>query len=594
MWIPAGKVHTFLQGIHSSQIKAVFTALIFLYLRKNLSSLKKILLFSFFIFSILACNKKQHSRKFVTDASYDKANSFLNKDSDSAYYYFNKVTGNSKDSLEIAISYNQMATIQADAGDYFGAQEALMISLKFLNDKKEKNFECLSSNYNELGLNSLNLKRYNLAISYYDKVRKYDVKKAYNLRILNNKGLIYQKEKKYIQSLNMYSKIILENTADNQMEYAKVMSNIARTKWLQNPEYNAAPYLLKSLHIREKENDAWGQNASYSHLADYYMHKNPDSALIFAKNMYQVAKKIKSPDDQIEALQKLIVLSPSQQTKQYFETYRKLDDSLQTARNAAKNQFALVRYEAEKNKSDNLNLQKDNTEKKYQIIKQKIWLFSTFLLVLAAAVFSIIWYKKREQRLELEAQNTIKENQLKTSKKVHDVVANGLYRVMAEIENHTSLDRESILDKLENMYEKSRDISYEELSFTDQDFHEKIAELLKSFATQTTKVLYMGNTPELWENISTQVKCEIEQVLQELMVNMDKHSQASQVVVRFIQKNHYINISYTDNGIGISEGKKFNNGLTNTGNRIKSIHGEITFESNGEKGLKVQISFPVS
>lgn len=197
--------------------------------------------------------------------------------------------------------------------------------------------------------------------------------------------------------------------------------------------------------------------------------------------------------------------------------------------------------------------------------------------------------------MALEAKNTIRENQLKTSKKVHDVVANGLYRVMAEIENQDSLDKDHILDKLEVMYEKSRDISYEEPQLADQNFQEKISELLKSFATETTKVVvYMGNTKELWKKVSTEAKYELEHVLQELMVNMSKHSKANNVAVRFEHKDNYLNVYYADNGIGISEKTQFNNGLTNTGNRMNNIHGEIIFDTKAEKGLKIKISFPVS
>nr|GFD55410.1 hypothetical protein [Tanacetum cinerariifolium] len=61
--------------------------------------------------------------------------------------------------------------------------------------------------------------------------------------------------------------------------------------------------------------------------------------------------------------------------------------------------------------------------------------------------------------MELEAQNALRNSQLNTSKRVHDVVANGLYRVMTEIENQADMDRENVLDKIEALYEKSRDIS---------------------------------------------------------------------------------------------------------------------------------------
>ncbi|WGQ11303.1 ATP-binding protein [Pedobacter gandavensis] len=554
--------------------------------------MKKNLILLVIAFCLYACNKDHQTNIPVSDVNFNIAESFVNKNNDSAYYHFNEVAINSKDSLLVGMSYSYMAVIQAEAGDYFGAQESLMMSLTFLNEEKKGDFSCLASDFNGLGLISLNLKKYEDAINYYDQALKYSQDTSFNLIILNNKALAYQKEKKYRQAIKLYNSILKKNNSEK--EYARVLSNISKTKWLENPSYQAAPDLLKALAIRDRLNDIQGKNASYAHLADYYTKNKPDSALIYAGKMYQVAKKINSPDDQIDALKKLIDLSPNGKTKQYFDVYQKLDDSLQTARSAAKNQFAVIRYQTEKNKTDNLNLQKDNTEKKYQIIKQRVMLFVVVLLIVAGSIISVFWYKKRKQRLEQEAQNTIYENQLKTSKKVHDVVANGLYRVMNEIENQDGLDREGILDRLEDMYEKSRDISYEVIQPPSKNFHEKIADLLKSFATANTKVVFMGNGEELWENVSVKTKHEIEHILQELMVNMDKHSQCSNVAVRFERVDDHINIYYADNGIGISEETQFKNGLTNTGNRIESIHGTITFDTKAQKGFKIQISFPIS
>lgn len=555
--------------------------------------MKKILIILVVVVSLYACNKEHQTNILINDVNFDIAESFVNKNNDSAYYHFNEVAINSKDSLLVAMSYNYMAVIQSAAGDYFGAQESLMLSLTFLNEKKKQDFSCLASNYNELGLTSLNLKKYEAGANFFDLAIKYCDDDPFNLILLNNKALAYQKANKYSQAINIYQGI-LPKKKNSEKEYARVLSNISKTKWLENPSYHAAPDLLKALAIRDKLNDIQGKNASYAHLADYYTKNKPDSALIYAGKMYQVAKTINSPDDQIDALKKLIELSPNEKTKQYFDVYQKLDDSLQTARNAAKNQFAVIRYQTEKNKTDNLNLQKDNTEKKYQIIKQRVMLFGVVLLIVAGSIISVFWYKKRKQRLEQEAQNTIYENQLKTSKKVHDVVANGLYRVMNEIENQDGLDRDGILDRLEDMYEKSRDISYEVIQAPSENFHEKIADLLKSFATAKTKVVFMGNGEELWKNVSEQTKHEIEHILQELMVNMDKHSQCSNVAVRFERVDDHINIYYADNGIGISEETKFKNWLTSTGNRIESIHGTIIFDTKAQKGFKIQISFPIS
>jgi len=547
--------------------------------------LKKIYFLLFFLLAAFACKKRNNTQAPIKNQNFEIAESFFFKNNDSSFYYFNKVTTSSKDSLQVAMAYNYMAVIQSDAGDYFGGQESLTLSLGFLNEQKETDLACLASNYNELGLNSTYFKKYTDAINYYNLALKFCRNDSYKLQFLNNKALAYQKSGAYSKAIDIYNEVLAK--ISNKKEYARVLSNAAKTKWLQNPNYNPLADFSKALQIRYSEKDEWGQNASYSHLADYYEKKKPDSAFSYLQKMYLIATKLNSPDDRLEALQKLIKLSPAATTKQYFQKYQNIDDSLQTARSAAKNQFALIRYDTEKSKADNLVLQKDNEGKRYQII---ILIFGIVLLI----VVGTLWYKKRKQRLELEAQNTIRENKLKTSQKVHDVVANGLYRIMSKLDNQETLKDNPIVNEIEELYEQSRDLSYEKPKSKNHEFHEKIFDLLKSFASENTRVILVGNSAPLWEMVSEQAKDEVEHILQELMVNMDKHSQASDVVIKFEQAQQKINIYYTDNGIGISGKVQPNNGLTNTGTRIAAIGGTITFDTNVEKGLKIKISFPVS
>ena len=491
------------------------------------------------------------------------------------------------------MAYHYMAVIQSDAGDYFGSNESSLTSLKFLNKKNHKSFDCLSSNYNELGVNNLNLKNYDDALRYYDLAIQYSNDQASELVILNNKALVYREKQDYLEAIKIYNQILPKNEGNN-IEHARALSNITLTKWLQDPRYHAASNFLKALQLRERSDDLWGQNSSYSHLSDYYSKTNTDSALFFAQKMYTVAKKIASPDDQLGALQKLINLSPSLSTKRYFEIYQQLNDSVTVARSAAKNQFALIRYESEKNFNDNLKLQKENTDKKYELIKQQILLFLTCLVLVSSIVTASFWFIKRKKKLTLESQNAIRNSQLKTSKRIHDVVANGLYRIMTEIENQNDIEKEYILDKIEDLYEKSRDISYENYLPNHQPFNETISTLLQSFATSSTKILIAGNAPTMWLKVNHGVKFEIEHIIQELMVNMRKHSGASNVGLKFKDNGNQIDIYYTDNGIGLSDAILYKNGLKNTGNRIEVIKGAITFDTKLDKGLKIHISFPVS
>jgi signal transduction histidine kinase len=264
-----------------------------------------------------------------------------------------------------------------------------------------------------------------------------------------------------------------------------------------------------------------------------------------------------------------------------------LNDSLQTARNAAKNQFALVRYEAEKNKADNLQLQKDNAQKKVQLLRQQVAFVFIAIFVVSAGIVIRMWYRKRKQQMESEK----RAHQLQTSQQVHDVVANGLYRIMTEIEHEDTIEKEPLLDKIEVLYERSRNISYEPPAAAHNDFTGTVSGLLTAFANSTTRVYIKGNNESLWDRITIQAQMEIEQVLQELMINMKKHSAAQNVVWKFESHQGMIQINYLDDGVGLPSSFQYGNGLKNTENRIKRIGGNFTFEET-TKGLKINISIP--
>lgn len=147
------------------------------------------------------------------------------------------------------------------------------------------------------------------------------------------------------------------------------------------------------------------------------------------------------PDAIVNALERLIKFAPSEQSKPYFLSYTLLTDSLQSARAAAKNQFAMIRYEVEKNRADNLRLQKENADSNNRLWRQRFFSGGALLMLLVLVFGGGEWYRRRKQRLELEAQGRIKAFQIRTSKKVHDVVANGLYRVMTELEYDDDFDK---------------------------------------------------------------------------------------------------------------------------------------------------------
>lgn len=524
---------------------------------------------------------------------YDEAFSFFNKGQlDSSYFYFELAKDKflqERDSVKAARCLVYIGAYQNNQGDYFGAQETLLTAISYLTSSKTNQDSLMCYAYNILANATDDLQQYNQAIPYYDLAIRYSTDPNNTLVYKNNLAVCLRNVHRYDESIKLFEEI-LAKTPKGSSDYAKFLNNLAKTRWTANHAYNPISIYHTALGIRLKENDLWGQNSSYATLSTYYATINVDSSTFYLNKQYEVAKKINSADDRLKALRGL-VQSSSEYSQRYLKTYLALNDSIQNARTAAKNQFALIRYESEKSKAQNLKLEKENEKKESYLIIQRIGI--GFLLF--SIVLGVFWYKKRKQRLVLEAQNKIKEHQLHLSKKIHDVVANGIYRVMTEIEYKEDIDREGVLDKLDDMYQKSRDISHdvEEQTLTEVPFSEKLADLLKSFASDHRRVLIAGNEEDLWARLSKRAKEEITHVLQELMVNMKKHSQADQVVIRFEKQGNQSEIFYQDNGIGLAHSKTYGKGLSNMVSRIEGIGGEIIFVREEGKGLSVKINIPI-
>ncbi|HEY4289193.1 MAG TPA: ATP-binding protein [Puia sp.] len=552
----------------------------------NLTGL--LVLLSIAIFA--GCKEIPKARSVVTTPDYDKGFSFLNRQDDSAYYYFNKVLITSKDSLQIAMALNNMAICQSNAGDYFGSQERLLASLGYLHEDSPRHQWCLIADYNELGTDNLNLKNYDAAISYYGRAANLSTDTLRRAIALNNKALAYEKKVQYGAAISIYNAIITQ-IKTNKRQYARVLTNLAMARWRQDSTYPAAPTLLEALRIRIAGKDDWGLNSSYSHLADYYGPSQPDVALGYARQMYAMADQLGSPDDEVEALRKLILLGPPVEVKGYFVRYQRLQDSLETARNSARNQYALIRYEAEKGKAENLRLQRENAERRVEVVWQRAVIFCVTVIFVLVTWWIIRHYKTRRRRIEQAAQNAIRENQLQTSRRVHDVVANGIYGLMTAYEHGLPMEKEVVLDRLNRLYVGSREISYEPGN-TVESFQNKVSAIVSPYGQPGRKVITIGNEDPVWEGIAPAIKADLELILQELMINMDKHSKARNVALRFSREGKALSIQYIDDGVGFADAQKLGNGLVSTGNRISDLGGRIIFDRNNPAGLKIRINIP--
>lgn len=547
----------------------------------------------FLVLILFGCSQKQEptidSPKKQVNPFYEKAFVFIDNDQDSAFYYFNKgkdVFIERKDSFGVGKCYVNMAIIQENTGDNFGSIETSLTALNFLNEKDISHYYSLYCNYNNLGVASTNLKNYDDARRFYDKAYLFTKDPIDKLMLANNIGIVYHDEKNYGKAITIYKKL-LDSIGSKSEFYPKLLLNFSRSKWFADKDYNPTQNYLLAEKLSENLDDQWTKDAAFAYLSAYYLNKNADSSRLYAVKMLDLAQKLSYPTDQLEALKILIKLSDGKIAQRYFDDYSRIQDSLLNAQNQAKNQFALIRFESEKSKAENLKLQKEHEAHEYQMERQKVTIISIISFIIIFGFFVFLWIKRKRENLISEANNQLQEQRLDFSKKVHDVVANGIYEVMTTIENQNDLPKEKILDKLELMYEKSRDLSYDKKELQ-QDFCERVFGLVSSFDNEKTKIIIIGNDEDFWTNINRSSQEEFFQIIRELLVNMKKHSQASQVILRFVKVNNLKEIKYIDNGIGLAGSFVEKNGFSNMRSRLLEIDAKMEIEES-ESGLKLSI-----
>ncbi|WP_223608264.1 tetratricopeptide repeat-containing sensor histidine kinase [Chryseobacterium sp. OSA05B] len=546
----------------------------------------KIFLFLFLLIALFSCRREKSIENSHHNFYYQKAKNFRdNNKSDSAFYYYNLAKSDyitTNDSLGVAKSLVNMAMLQTTSGDFYGSIESSLEANSFLrNEKDSTTRSTLAINYNNMAMASNFLKEYENAFKLFKTALKYVGDNEGQYLCYNNISDVLISQKKIKLAKKYLQKAILSKDSIN---YSRALNNFAKAKYLDDNNYNPLPELYKALKIRENQQDNWGQNSSYATLSDYFKEKDELKALFYAERMLQAATNNKSSDDKKEALLRIIYLDPNNYLKN-FQKFNLVNDSIQTARSKAKNQFAFIRFDVEKMKTD-------IAEGRNQLLIKNVVVGGLVIMI----IIIIILYRRRQARLKQENELKLKNDQLRISKKVHDVVANGIYQVMTKIENQEDFDKEHALDELEFVYEKSRDISYEKPDHENdkKDFKEKLSNLIASFKNENTETYTVGNDAEIWAGISQSSFDEVYQVVRELLVNMKKHSQASRVIFKFERIENSVKIQYTDNGIGVPGEMTYKNGLTNTGTRIAAIDGAIIFDNKSEQGLKITISFPAS
>ncbi|WP_400071854.1 hypothetical protein [Zobellia russellii] len=495
------------------------------------------------------------------------------------------------DSVGVGDNLMNIGIIQKNNNDFFGSKETLTDALKFLKSPADR-----ANCYNTLATNHRKLLNFSDAVKYYQKAIGTTQSNIDKLIYENNLAASYIDSKAYDDAIDLLGRIANDSTLKkHQKEYARVLDNLAYAKWLAGSSVWEDEF-QKPLTIRINKGDKRGQIASYTHMGEFYGAASLEKSKVYFDSVIRLSKSLKIPRAEKDALKQLMKLLPADVGMK--NRYVFLQDSLYEQELKVKTQFAKYRYDDRFKQESILRLEKENAERKLEVVEQrnqKIISYSGFALLLFVSVFAGFYLVQRARHLKQE-NRTVKieatyETEAELSRKLHDDFAGKLNHAMVLLQN--GAQRTEVLNVVDGLYNQSRDFSRE---INDVDTGPKFKEVLFGMLSgygRNAQLLVTGSLEVEWDSLSALTKKTLYKVLQELMINMQKHSGATVVSIHFEQLKKKLVISYTDNGNGATKSSLNNkNGLWNTEKRIQAIKGSLTFDSDKGDGFRAQIEIP--
>ena len=535
-----------------------------------------------------------------------KADIFFDKaEFDSAYIYFNKAAllckpiDNYVDEYVFAIL--SIANLQQNSSDFIACEESITKILPYL--KKTKKRSLTYNTYTILAYNYYFTSDNKNALLYHKKALKLAKTSFKKAEIINDIVVIYQNQGKYKEVVNILEPLAvkkIKHKSDSQKtdnNYSILLNNLGYCYYkLGNPK--ALDCLKKCLEIQLRLNANYELVGAYHTLSLFYADKDPKISKMYAKKEYDAACKANSASFKANALANLIEKSEGKELKKYSVAYIKIIDSIVTGRQSAQNQFTAIKYNSRIDKAENLQLKIQKAENDLEIERQKNRTIISYAIIVCAIGLTFFLTIYLSIKGKKEKNNAIYESEIRISKKLHNELANDVYETLAYAENtdlEIATNKENFLMNLDRIYAQTRNISKENSTInTNENYPLALKEMISGFKMRELNILLNGFDDINWDEIEKNKKIILYRVLQELFLNMKKHSQATlvSVVFKIIDKN--ITVQYTDNGVGISTQRLIlKSGLQNVESRIKTINGTITFDNNSQKGFKLSFTFPL-
>lgn len=292
-----------------------------------------------------------------------------------------------------------------------------------------------------------------------------------------------------------------------------------------------------------------------------------------------------------------------------------LKDSLFSSQMAERYSQLRTRYETQQKEQEKELLLTENQLQKDRIQRQRLLMVAGIVVCLLMAVVIWLWIQRKNLNQKRQAEAERFALQEKLAKEILDAEEKERSRIARELHDgigqqlvaaHLNLaslqsgsgEQQQLLENTRSLVEDSlnevRSVSHTMLSNAllrsglagaVRDFVQKIQGAIRVHLEISGLETRLNHTTELV----------LFRVVQELMGNIMKHSEASEVFIQLSLENNELNLCVEDNGSGFDVGSQLGEGvgLRNIRTRVAFLKGSVEIDSKPGNGCSVVIKIPV-
>lgn len=496
---------------------------------------------------------------------------------DSAFYHFYQAlrlferAGNAEGRAGTAVS---LAQTYQQTGQYDTAR-ALIRSVLGNGERVHYTTELIAMHtlaniYGEMGLIDSALRIDKLGLQICDNLNKPAIASTF----YDNKGLCFRELGIYDSSAYYFRKcILIDSAAGNVKQTGDSYLNLASLASARKDFVTAEKYLQRALSLCRSCNYTAGVTSAWSMMSDLYrMNNDPAAALAYKDSLYSDYRRANKRDRQAMILELEAV------------------------------------YNAEL-KDNQIDLQNEQLERKSYFIAALILLSITVLATAVAVLYRFRIRRQEEKRmLELKAAAAFydaeQQERLRIARDLHDSLGQILSAtkmvlgtVGEQSENKSALNKTSAL--VDTAISEVRSISYNLLPDALQFGVDKaLLNLSKKLGGESgiEIVCEVSNSTQS-KKVSDVVSLSIYRIAQEVISNMLKHSQCSQICIRTQYAEGLFVLEITDNGKGFDSAnppvREGGSGWINIRARATLIEGHLAINSRPDQGTSITLSVPL-